>query len=125
MKFVPMWLGFFIALIITAGIVVDGGGKTQTFQEALSIAQSAARSGTNAATGTSVNGDAFDLSGPAAVAAARNYIAASGATGTARVVGNKVVVTVDMSYRPRILGAFGFGPLPVEATGSAALIQGN
>lgn len=121
MKFVPMWLGFFVALIFIAGIVVDGQGKTQTFQEALTVAQSAARAGTNAATGTSVNGDAFDLSIPAAVSAAENYITAAGATGAVTVNGNEVFVTVDMAYTPRILWMI--GPLPVQATGSAALID--
>lgn len=121
MKFVPMWLGFLVALIFIAGIVVDGQGKTQTFQQALTVAQSAARAGTNAATGTSVNGDAFDLSIPAAVSAAENYITAAGATGTVTVNGNEVFVTVDMAYTPRILWMI--GPLPVQATGSAALID--
>lgn len=121
MKFVPMWLGFFVALIFIAGIVVDGQGKTQTFQQALTVAQSAARAGTNAATGTSVNGDAFDLSIPAAVSAAENYITAAGATGTVTVNGNEVFVTVDMAYTPRILWMI--GSLPVQATGSAALID--
>lgn len=121
MKYVPMWLGFFVALIFIAGIVVDGQGKTQTFQQALTVAQSAARAGTNAATGTSVNGDAFDLSIPAAVAAAENYITAAGTTGTVTVNGNEVFVTVDMAYTPRILWMI--GPLPVQATGSAALID--
>ncbi len=121
MKYVPMWLGFFVALIFIAGIVVDGQGKTQTFQQALTVAQSAARAGTNAATGTSVNGDAFDLSIPAAVSAAENYITAAGATGTVTVNGNEVFVTVDMAYTPRILWMI--GPLPVQATGSAALID--
>lgn len=121
MKFVPMWLGFFVALIFIAGIVVDGQGKTQTFQQALTVAQSAARAGTNAATGTSVNGDAFDLSIPAAVSAAENYITAAGATGAVTVNGNEVFVAVDMAYTPRILWMI--GPLPVQATGSAALID--
>ncbi|WP_282837317.1 hypothetical protein [Microbacterium flavum] len=121
MKFVPMWLGFFVALIFIAGIVVDGQGKTQTFQQALTVAQSAARAGTNAATGTSVNGDAFDLSIPAAVSAAENYITAAGATGAVTVNDNEVFVTVDMAYTPRILWMI--GPLPVQAIGSAALID--
>lgn len=123
MKYIPMWLGFFVALIIIAGIVVDGQGKTQTFQQALTVAQSAARAGTNAATGNSVNGDAFNLSIPAAVDAAENYITAAGATGTVTVNGNEVFVTVDMTYTPRILGSIGLGPLPVQATGSAVLID--
>lgn len=123
MKFIPTFLGLCIAALVIAGMVVDGEGKTQTLQQALTIAQSAARSGTNAATGNSVNGDAFDLSSTSAVGAAENYIRSAGATGTARVTGNQVVVTVTMTYVPRILGTFGIGPQDVQATGSATLID--
>ena len=72
------------------------------------------------ATGTSVNGDAFNLSGPMAVTAAQNYLASAGITGKASVAGDTVTVTVEMTYTPHMLGAL--GPLPVHATGSAKLI---
>ena len=119
MKFVPMFALIFVAFFVMAGIVVDGGRQSQTVQQALSIAQSAARAGTNAAAGTSVNGDAFDLSGPMAVTAAQNYLASAGVRGTARVAGDTVTVTVDMTYSPHILK---IADIPIHVTRSARLI---
>ena len=122
MRFTPYFVFAFFAMLIIAGFVVDAGGKTQTTQQALTVAQSAARAGTNAATGGSVNGDAFDLSGQMAATAAQNYLAAAGFTGTATVVGPTITVTVDTTYQPRILGIIGLPDVPVTATGSAQLI---
>jgi len=123
MKYLPMYaVGLLILLGFCTGLVVDGGGQVQTLQQAMTIAQSAARAGTNAATGSSVNGDAFDLSSPMAVTAAQNYLAAADVAGTVTVAGDTVTVTVEMTYTPRILGSYGLPPIPVEATGSARLI---
>lgn len=125
MKFIPLMTILAVALMIVAGIVVDGDGKTRTVQQSLTVAQGAARAGTNAATGNAVNGDAFTLSSAAAVRAADNYITAAGATGDARIVNNQVVVTVEMKYVPKILSVIGIGPMPVHASASARLVDGN
>lgn len=93
MKFVPLTAVSLVVLILLAGLMVDGGGKTQTLQQALTIAQSAARAGTNAATGNSVSGDAFDLSSQMAATAAQNYLSSAGVSGTAAVAGDTVTVT--------------------------------
>lgn len=123
MKFLPMYaVGLLILLGFCTGLVVDGGGQVQTLQQAMTIAQSAARAGTNAATGSSVNGDAFDLSSQMAATAAQNYLASADVAGTVAVAGDTVTVTVEMTYTPRILGSYGLPPIPVEATGSARLI---
>ncbi|MDZ5146339.1 pilus assembly protein TadG-related protein [Microbacterium testaceum] len=119
MKFLPWYAGGIVVMLLLAGLVVDGGGKTQTLQQAMTIAQSAARAGTNAAAGNSINGDAFNISTQTAVAAAENYLAAAGVEGTATVAGDTVTVTVTMTYHPRILAIV---DLPVRATGSAQLI---
>jgi hypothetical protein len=124
-KYIPLVLIIAVGMVIIAGVVVDGDGKTQSLQQALTIAQGAARAGTNAATGDAVNGDAFNLSPVAAVNAAENYIHDTAASGTARVVGDQVVVTVDLTYTPKILGDFGFGRMPVHATAAAELIDQN
>jgi hypothetical protein len=62
MKFIPMMVILAIAMMAIGGGGGGGGavvdGKTQTLQRALTIAQGAARAGTNAATGNSVNEDA-------------------------------------------------------------------
>lgn len=125
MKYTPLIVVLAAALMLIAGIVVDGDGKTQAVQQSLTVAEGAARAGTNAATGNAVNGDAFTLSSTAAVNAANNYISASGARGEARIQGDQVVVTVQMTYTPKILGTFGIGPLPVEASAAARLVDGN
>lgn len=125
MKYIPLVLILAVAMVIIAGVVVDGDGKTQSVQQALTIAQGAARAGTNAATGDAVNGDAFSLSPEAAINAAQKYIHDAAATGTVHVSGDQVIVTVDLTYSPKILGDFGFGPMPVQATAAAELIDQN
>jgi hypothetical protein len=125
MKYIPLVLIFAVAMMIIAGVVVDGAGKSQTVQQALTIAQGAARAGTNAATGTAINGDAFTLSTVTAVHAAETYIHSANATGTARVAGDQVIVTVNLVYTPKILGDFGFNEMPVQATAAAQLIDHN
>lgn len=125
MKYTPLVLILAIAMIVIAGIVVDGDGKTQTVQQSLTIAEGAARAGTNAATGNAIDGDAFTLSQSAALIAANNYITAAGATGTAHIEGDQVVVTVHLTYTPKILDDFGFGPMSVQASASAKLVDHN
>ena len=125
MKYTPMIVILAIALLLIAGIAVDGSGKSQAVQQSLTIAEGASRSGTNAATGNAVEGDAFTLSSSTAVTAAMNYVRAAGATGEAHIDDNQVVVTVDTTYTPKILGTFGFGPMPVHATASARLVDHN
>lgn len=122
MKFLTWYVMIFIVLVMLAGLTTDSLGKMQTLQQAHTIAQSAARAGTNAATGTSTNGDAFDLSTQMATTAAQNYLASADVRGTVVVNGDTVTVTVNMTYEPHMLGPIGLPPIPVEATGSARLI---
>lgn len=122
MKFLTWYVMIFIVLVMLAGLATDSLGKMQTLQQALTIAQSAARAGTNAATGTSTNGDAFDLSTQMTATAAQNYLASADVRGTVTVTGDTVSVTVNMTYEPHMLGPIGLPSIPVEATGSARLI---
>lgn len=124
MKFVPWFLTFWVAILILAGVTVDAGGRVMTAQEAISIAQSAARSGTNAASGQAMNGDAFDLNESMAVTAAQSYLQQAGIDGTVRVEGRTVIVTVTTTYKTRLISMIGITELPVTATASAELISG-
>lgn len=124
MKFVPWFLFFWVAILILAGVTLDGGGRVQTMQEALSIAQSAARSGTNAATGQAMNGDAFDLNPSTAITAAESYLDQAGVDGTVTIDGGTVTVTVTTTYRTRLINMIGITELPVTATASAELFSG-
>lgn len=125
MKYIPMMTIFAIALMLIAGLVVDGDGKINAAQNSVSIAQGAARAGTNAATGAAVNGDAFDLSGSAAVNAANNFITAAGATGNAELVNNQVVAHVTETYTTVFLPIIGINTLTASATASARLVDQN
>lgn len=92
------------ALVMVAGMAYDGGQVIATHSEARSIAQKAARAGaqhvdldTLRATGTVV------LDADAAQAAVASFLDAAGATGTARVEGAAVTVTVTLTAAMRIL----------------------
>lgn len=121
MRLVPFTVITWLGILLIAGVVLDGGLRVSTLQDAQGIAQSAARAGTNAATGTSVNGDAFDINASMAITAAQNYLTSAGMTGTTTVDGDTVTVTVETTYTPLLLN---FGPVTVEATGTARLIGG-
>ncbi len=122
MKFVPVFVILMIFFLMCGGLVNDMLGKGQTLQQSLTIAQSAARAGTNAATGNSINGDALDISAPMAVTAAKNYLDTAGVEGEVSVAGDTVTVTVHMTYQPTMLGPVPLPLIPVQATGSARLI---
>jgi len=126
MKYIPYILISAFALIIFTGFVVDESGQIGARQEALTIAQGAARAGTNAAGGTAINGDAFDLSGDTAIQAAQNYIQNAGEdfTGTATIQGQQIVVTVHTIYRTRMAYWVGISELDASGKAAARLIDG-
>jgi hypothetical protein len=126
MKYIPYVLIVAIALIVFTGFVVDEGGQIQTRQQALAIAQGAARSGTNAAGAEAIDGDAFQLSGQTAVDAADRYIQAAGGevSGSATLSGGKIVVTVHAVYRTRLSFLVGIDHVTVTGAAAARLIDG-
>ncbi len=127
MKLYPVVLGIAFTILILAAFVVDQGGQIEAQQRAQTIAQGAARAGTNAASGNAINGDAFDLAAPTAVAAAESYIAAAGGdyTGSATVTGQEITVTVHTTYLTRLAYWVGISELDATGTGSARLIDGD
>ncbi|MFT4284326.1 MAG: hypothetical protein QM598_05770 [Protaetiibacter sp.] len=127
MKFYPLILGIAFAIITIAAFVIDQGGHIEAQQRAQTIAQGAARAGTNAASGNAVNGDAFDLAAPTAAAAAESYIAAAGPdyTGSATVDGQVITVTVHTTYKTRLAYWVGISELDAVGIGSARLIDGD
>jgi hypothetical protein len=114
-----------LALFVLAGLVFDGGRAMDGRVKALDEAQEAARAGaqqidlpTFRATGAAI------LSDSAAVAAAENYIAATGDTGTATVTGETVTVTVTHTQPTEILSMIGIGSFTENATATATAEQG-
>ena len=111
---------FTFALILLAGLVVDGGLALAARVQAINEAQAAARAGAQAidlatyrATGDLV------LNPEQARQAALAYLADTGHDGTVQIVGNEVAVRVRITQPMQILGLGGIGQLTVNGHGVA------
>lgn len=109
-----------MALLLVAGLVLDGGLTLAARIQAIAEAQAAARAGAQAvnlniyrATGTET------LDPTTATAAARAYLTATGHTGVVTVTGDEVTVTVHITRPTQILGIAGIRALSATGTGSA------
>ena len=108
------------ALVLLAGLVLDGGLTLAARERALGLAQEAARAGAQG-----VNLDIYRqsedlvLSPALATADARQYLASTGSQGTVQVTGNTVTVTVTITQPMQILDAAGLSAITVHASASA------
>ena len=116
---------FSFALLLLAGLVIDGGLTLAARIQAIDEAQAAARAGAQAvdialfrSTGEVVL-DAAQAKGDAQL-----YLAATGHSGTVQVNGNQVDVTVSITQPMQILGIGGIGSLTVTGRGSATAEHG-
>lgn len=113
------------ALMAMAGLVIDGGYALAARQEAGATAEQAARAGADAiATDTLRAGGPIQIDPAAAVAAAQEYLATTGHTGTAAVVDNAVTVTVRITRPTAVLSAIGIDTVSSTATATAEGITG-
>jgi hypothetical protein len=108
------------AVLMFAGLLLDGGQALAAKVRAIGEAQEAARAGAQAIdlaayrdTGT------LTLTPDHAVTLAQRYLAATGHAGTVRVTGNTVIVTVTLTQPTALLRLVGVGSLTVTSTGSA------
>lgn len=116
---------FALALLVMAGLVLDGGLTLAAKVRAIDDAQAAARAGAQAIDILRYRSTGQITLDPAqAVADAERYLAVSGNTGTVAVVGNEVTVTVRLTQRSQILSIVGVDALGVSGTGSATAEQG-
>jgi uncharacterized protein (UPF0333 family) len=117
---------FTFALLLLAGLVIDGGLALAARVQAIDEAQAAARAGAQA-----IDLPLFRSTGQIALdpseatADATSYLAATGRSGTVTVNGNEVTVAVTISQPTQILGIAGIGRLTVSGSGSATAEQGN
>ena len=108
------------ALVLLAGLVLDGGLTLAARERALGLAQEAARAGAQG-----INLAVYRQSGnlvlspPLAAADAQQYLASTGSQGTVHVTGNVVTVTVTITQRMQILDAAGLSAITVHASASA------
>lgn len=111
---------FTLALILFAGLVVDGGLTLAARVQAIDEAQAAARAGAQAINLVSYRADGpLTLDPNQARQAALDYLATTGHDGIVDVHDNQVDVTVHITQPMQILGVAGIGSLSVTGHGSA------
>ena len=116
---------FIFALLLLAGLVIDGGLTLAARVQAIDEAQAAARAGAQA-----INLPLFRSTGQVildpshAVQAANSYLVATGHRGTVEVNGDQVNVAVSITQPMQILGIGGIGSLTVTGHGSAVAEHG-
>lgn len=116
----------FIALVAVAGLVIDGGGAAATKARAATAAAEAARAGAGAIDVELFRTrDVIQLDPAAAEAAALDWLAATGHTGTASATLTDITVTTEAVYDTQLLSAVGLAAWPVTATATAAPDQGQ
>ncbi len=110
-----------LALLMAAGLVIDGGRKVNALREASQLADNAARAGAQA-----VDVDTLRTTGnlgvdpDQAVLGVDEYLASVGYTATGITVsGDTVTVTVELTVDPVLLP---IGPITVTATETATAI---
>ncbi len=108
------------AMIITAGLVVDGGQQIAAATRAEVAAAGAARAATDASATNALAGQSG--AGPA-VLAARSYLAGQpGVTGSVEVSGGVVTVRTAASEPTVFLSAIGIGSVQARGAASAVLV---
>jgi Flp pilus assembly protein TadG len=116
---------FAAALLLMAGLVIDGGLALAAKVRAIDEAQAAARAGAQALDLRSYRLSNSVVLDPArAASAARAYLAATGDSGQVRVSGDRVFVTVRIAQPTQILGLVGLHELTVTGSGAATAVRG-
>ena len=117
---------FTLALLLMAGLVLDGGLALAAKVQAVDDAQAAARAGAQAIDIPTYRASGQITLDPAqATADAERYLAAAGHTGTVQVRGEQVTVTVTITQPTQILDLAGIDHLTEAGTGTATAEQGN
>jgi len=113
-----------MALVLVAGLVLDGGLALAAKVQAIDDAQAAARAGAQAidlptyrATGQ------ITLDAATATTDAEQSLTTAGQSGTVNVAGDVVTVTVTVTQQTQILDLIGVNALHETATGSATAEQ--
>jgi Flp pilus assembly protein TadG len=114
-----------LGLLLLLGLVADGGAKLRATQQAAAIAAEAARAGGQALdTADATAGLTGHVDRTAAVQAANDYLAATGATGTVTVSDDRtrLTVTVTRSTPTVFLSLIGISHMNVTAHAQAVLV---
>jgi Flp pilus assembly protein TadG len=122
-----MVLILFVALIALAGIVVDGGAKLAADENAVALAEEAARAGATTVDASAAYGHgSFVVNQQAALAAARSYLAAGGYHDyEVTAQGNRAIrVSVTIAEPTKFLSLIGLRSFTCTGTATASLVTG-
>jgi hypothetical protein len=117
----------FVALAALAGIVVDGGAKLAADENAVALAQEAARAGaTTVDESAAYSSGSFVVSQQQALAAARSYLIGAGYDRyTVVSVGTRAIrVSVTITEPTRFLSLIGVDSFSCTGTATASLVTG-
>ncbi|SHN88831.1 hypothetical protein SAMN05660350_04821 [Geodermatophilus obscurus] len=114
-----------LALLVTVGLVVDGGGKIRALQRADAVAAEAARAGGQAIVESrAVRGQGAVAHPAQARAAAEDYLAAADVAGTVTVIdGTRLRVETSVTYDPVFLDLVGVGTQTSTGEAEVRLVQ--
>ena len=116
---------FMIALLVVAGLVIDGGNTLAARREAINVAESAARAGVQGLDEDAARAASGVRLSPAAARARRQgFLDATGHDGIVTVEGDTVIVEVTITQPLYILGIAGLGDTTVTGRGSARGVRG-
>ena len=112
-------------MMVLVGLTVDLGGQVHAKQRAHNIAAEAARTGgEQVEAAPAIEGRYVSVDTAAARAAAEEYLAASGVTGTVTITGGDTIhVEVTDTYTPKFLSFIGIGDLSVTSDASARIVR--
>ena len=115
-----------VALLVMAGLVLDGGRLFTARRDAQNVAAGAARAGAQGVSEDSLRDPSGSptLDPTAAFDRAQAFLTAAGANGTVQVDATTVTVTVTRDVSPLILGIVGIGDRHITATETAQIREG-
>lgn len=113
-----------MALILAAGLVLDGARLLAARREAGDIAGNAARAGAQAVDERALRDGTAAVDPVGGRDAVARHLASTPATGRARIVGDTVTVAVRMPVRMLLLGLGGVRDTTVGATRRARAVRG-
>ncbi|UQN31830.1 hypothetical protein, partial [Brachybacterium kimchii] len=115
-----------LSLMLVVGLVVDGGAKATAISEASSLAQQAARAGSQRLDSLPADGASASLDASTAAADARGYLSQAGANGTVTVIDPTTIeVTVTSTESTIFLGLVGINTVSGTRTARVDLIHGQ
>ncbi|MHB1800175.1 MAG: TadE/TadG family type IV pilus assembly protein [Actinomycetes bacterium] len=116
-----------LALLVMAGLVIDGTGKLRAARQADAVAEEAARAGADTLNAAALRAGApVTVDAQAAIAAAHAYLDAAGVQGTVTAAGpTRITVAVTIHRPTSILGLVGIDSWTVTGHATANLEAGG